>query len=70
MWTVRQQRQSKLGKKKYIYGAHKGELEALSVSYWVLCHGAKHTLGPGGDKVSGWDLVGTEGTVSLMLSWG
>ena len=46
-----EQRQSKLGKKN-IYGAHKGELEALSISYWVLCHGAKHTLGPGVEKAS------------------
>lgn len=39
-------------KKIYIYGAHKGELEALSISYWVLCHRAKHTLGPGVEKAS------------------
>lgn len=31
MGTV-EARANKFGKKKYIYGAHKGELEALSVS--------------------------------------
>lgn len=39
--------------KKIIYDAHKGELEALSISYWILCHGTKHTLGPGVEKASG-----------------
>lgn len=30
-----------------------GELEAVLVSYWVLCHGAKHTFGPGVEKPEG-----------------